>query len=92
MSLPIESHSASELSSKTRAILEELNEKRQPIYVTEKGETRGVLLDPKTYEDDQAAMNLLSLLIEREAQVDRGEFLSHEETFDELEAYLDQQS
>jgi prevent-host-death family protein len=43
-------------------ILEQVNESRRPVYVTQNGEARAVLLDTESYEKMKNAIGLLTLM------------------------------
>jgi prevent-host-death family protein len=53
-------------------ILEQVNETHRPIYVTQNGEARAVLLDTESYEKMKKALGLLKLLTQGESDIAAG--------------------
>jgi prevent-host-death family protein len=62
-------------------ILDQINESRRPIYVTQNGEARAVLLDTESYEKLRNAIGLLKLLTQGEDDIAKGKVLSQEDFF-----------
>ena len=65
---------------KTRAsrLLDEVNDHRRPIVITQKGKARAVVLDIATYEELRSAIALLQGLAISEADVVAGRTISHD--------------
>lgn len=70
-------------------ILEQVNETHRPIYVTQNGEARAVLLDTESYEKMKKALGLLKLLTQGESDIAAGKVLSQEDFFSGLDRDLD---
>jgi len=62
-------------------ILEQVNKTQRPVYVTQNGEARAVLLDPGSYEKMKKALGLLKLLAQGERDIAEREFMPQEEFF-----------
>ncbi|MBU4553496.1 MAG: type II toxin-antitoxin system Phd/YefM family antitoxin [Firmicutes bacterium] len=62
-------------------ILEQVNETHRPVYITQNGEARAVLMDPESYEKMKKAIGLLKLLAQGERDIVDGNVLSKEELF-----------
>jgi prevent-host-death family protein len=62
-------------------ILEQVNETRRPVYVTQNGEAKAVLVDTESYEKMKKAVGLLKLLAQGEHDLVEGNFLAQEEFF-----------
>lgn len=62
-------------------VLDQVNESRRPVYVTQNGEARAVLLDTESYEKLKNAVGLLKLLTQGEEDIAKGKVLSQEEFF-----------
>lgn len=62
-------------------ILIQVNETRRPVYVTQNGEARAVLLDPESYENMKKAIGLLKLLAQGEQDINQGKVVPQEEVF-----------
>lgn len=50
-------------------ILAQVNESRRPVYVTQNGEARAVLLDTESYEKMKKALGMLKLLAQGEQDI-----------------------
>ena len=61
-----------------------VNEHRNPIIITQNGEARAVLMDINTYQDNEDAFALLSLLKLAEKDIENGNVKDSEEVFKEL--------
>lgn len=66
-------------------ILEQVNETHRPVYVTQNGEAKAVLLDPESYEKMKKAIGLLKLLSQGEQDILKGEAVSQDKFFADLE-------
>lgn len=70
-------------------ILEQVNETHRPIYVTQNGEARAVLLDTESYEKMKKTIGILKLLTQGECDIVAGKVLSQEEFFSGLDRDLE---
>ena len=61
-----------------------VNERRNPIIITQNGEARAVLMDINTYQDNEDAFALLSLFKLAEKDIENGNVRDSEEVFKEL--------
>ena len=61
-----------------------VNERRTPIIITQNGEARAVLMDINTYQDNEDAFALLSILRMAEKDIENGNVKDSEEVFKEL--------
>jgi prevent-host-death family protein len=66
-------------------ILAQVNETRRPVYVTQNGEAKAVLVDTESYEKMKKAVGLLKLLAQGEHDLNEGKFLPQEDFFASLE-------
>ena len=76
------------LKSKAADLLNQINETHRPIIITQNGEPRAVLQDPKSYENMRNAIGLLKLISLGEADVRNGRIKSQENVFNDLESSL----
>ncbi len=76
------------LKSKAPDLLKQINETHRPVVITQNGEPRAVLQDPKSYENMRNAIGILKLLSQGEEDVRRGKTKSPEEVFAPLESML----
>ena len=61
-----------------------VNERRNPIIITQNGEARAVLMDINTYQDNEDAFALLSILKIAEKDIENGNVKEPDEVFNEL--------
>jgi prevent-host-death family protein len=76
------------LKSKTADLLNQINTTRRPVIITQNGEPRAVLQDPKTYEDMRNAIDLLKLISQGESDVRNGRVKPQEKIFKDIEKSL----
>ena len=76
------------LKSRTADVLKYINETHRPMIITQNGEAKAVIQDPKSYEDMKNALAIMKLLSFSEEDIRRGNFHSEEEVFDSVEALL----
>lgn len=62
-------------------ILAQVNESHRPVYVTQNGEAKAVLLDTESYEKMKKALAILKLLSQGEQDIVNGKISSQEEFF-----------
>ena len=76
------------LKSRAPDLLKQINETHRPVIITQNGEPRAVLQDPKSYENMRNAIGILKLLSQGEEDVRRGKTKSQEEVFANIETML----
>jgi prevent-host-death family protein len=72
------------LKARAADLLEQVNETRRPVVITQNGEPRAVLQDPKSYESMRKALGLLKLLSQGEEDVRRGRTRPQDEVFERV--------
>jgi len=65
-----------------------VNERRNPIIITQNGEAKAVLLDIQTYQETQDAFALLNLIRIGERDIQNGDFESSDKVFSDLRKEL----
>lgn len=60
------------LKANAADVLEELNEHRKPLIITQNGEAKAVLQDVASYEETQETMALLKILALGNKQIEQG--------------------
>ena len=65
-----------------------VNDRRNPIVITQNGEAKAVLVDIKTYQETQDAFALLNLIKMAEKDIQNGDFESSEKVFSDLRKEL----
>jgi prevent-host-death family protein len=66
-------------------ILAQVNETHRPVYVTQNGEAKAVLLDTESYEKMKKVLGLLKLLAQGERDLVDGKVLSQEDFFSDFD-------
>jgi prevent-host-death family protein len=76
------------LKAKAADLLKQINETRRPVIITQNGEPRAVLQDPKSYENMRNAIGLLKLISQGEGDIRNGRVKSQEDVFKDIEISL----
>ncbi len=76
------------LKSRAADLLNQINETHRPVIITQNGEPRAILQDPKSYENMRNAIGILKLISEGEADIRGGRIKSQEDVFDGIENSL----
>lgn len=76
------------LKTKTADIINNVNENKRAIIITQNGEAKAVIQDIKSYENLQNSLNLLKLIVQSENDIENDNIIEQEEMFDNLEQKL----
>ena len=76
------------LKSKAADLLKQINKTHRPVIITQNGEPRAVLQDPKSYESMRNAIGILKLVSQGEEEIKNGKSKSQEEVFKNIENVL----
>jgi len=76
------------LKNRAADVLKHINETHRPMIITQNGEAKAVIQDPKSYEDMRNAISLLKLLSFAEEDIKNGNIHSEEDVFDSVEELL----
>jgi prevent-host-death family protein len=76
------------LKAKAADLLKQINETHRPVIITQNGEPRAVLQDPKSYENMRNAIGILKLISQGEADIRNGRVKSQENVFKDIEISL----
>jgi len=88
MNISTDIKSVTYLKSKTADLLKQINDTRRPVVITQNGEPRGVLQDPKSYENMRNAIGILKLLSQSEEDIKNGRSKSQKSVFGNIEKLL----
>jgi len=80
------------LKANAAYLLDQINDTRRPVIITQNGESRAVLQDPKSYEEMRNALGLLKLLAQGEENIRKGNIRSQKEVFSDLARMLREQT
>ncbi len=76
------------LKSKSADLLKQINETHRPVIITQNGEPKAVIQDPKSYENMRNAIGMLKLISQGEEDIRKEETRTQEEVFGKLETLL----
>jgi len=76
------------LKSKAADLLKQINNTHRPVIITQNGEPKAVLQDPKSYENMRNALGLLKLIAQSEEEIKKGKTKSQAEVFANLKKKL----
>jgi prevent-host-death family protein len=76
------------LKAKAADLLKQINETHRPVIITQNGEPRAVLQDPKSYENMRNAIGVLKLISQGEGDIRNGRIKSQEDVFKDIEISL----
>ena len=76
------------LKNRAADVLKHINETHRPMIITQNGEAKAVIQDPKSYEDMRNAISLLKLLSFAEEDIKNGNTHSEEDVFNSVEELL----
>lgn len=76
------------LKSKAADLLNQINKTHRPVIITQNGEPRAILQDPKSYEDMRNAIGLLKLISHGESDIRNGRVKPQEKVFNGIEKSL----
>jgi len=76
------------LKANAAALLDQINDTRRPVIITQNGEPKAVLQDPESYEQMRNALGLLKLIAQGEEEVRQGKVREQREVFGDLEKLL----
>jgi prevent-host-death family protein len=80
--------SVSYLKARAADLLSQINETQRPVIITQNGEPRAVLQDPKSYEDMRNVIGLLKLISQGESDVRNEKVKSQDRVFKNIEKSL----
>lgn len=73
------------LKTHAAEILKDVTDSRQPLLITENGEAKLVVMDVRSYEEQQETMALLKVLAMGNREIETGKFRSAEDVFADLD-------
>ncbi len=76
------------LKAKAADLLQQINETRRPVIITQNGEPRAVLQDPESYEKMRNAIGLLKILALSEEEIKTADVLPHDAVFKKVQQKL----
>jgi prevent-host-death family protein len=74
------------LKSHAAEIVKDISDRREPMLITQNGEAKLVVMDVKTYEEQEETLALLKILALGNREIEQGTFEDAETVFAELDA------
>lgn len=72
------------LKSHASEIVREISKSREPMLITQNGEAKLVVMDVKSFEEQEEMMAMLKILALGNREIEEGRYRDAEEVFDEL--------
>ena len=88
MNISTDIKSVTYLKSRAADLLKQINETGRPVIITQNGEPKAVLQDPKSYENMRNAIGILKLLSQGEEDIKNGRSKSQKDVFENIEKLL----
>jgi prevent-host-death family protein len=88
MNITSDIKSVTYLKSKAADLLNQVNKTHRPVIITQNGEPRAVLQDPKSYENMRNAIGILKLVSQGEGDIRNGRAKFQENVFKDIEITL----
>ncbi len=92
MNIQTDIKSVTYLKSRAADLLKQINDTRRPVIITQNGEPRAVLQDPKSFQDMRNAIGILKLISQGEEDIKKGNAKTQEEVFNNIEKRLKMKS
>ena len=73
------------LKSHAAEIIKDITENREPMLITQNGEAKLVVMDVKSFEEQEEALALLKILALGNREIEQGKFREAEDVFAELD-------
>ena len=80
--------SITSLKNRAADLMDQINETRRPVIITQNGEPRAVIQDPDSYERTKNALALLRILTHSEESLKKGKVIPQEKVFGKLRKKL----
>ena len=76
------------LKSRAADLLKQIKDTHRPVIITQNGEPKAVLQDPKSYENMRNALSLLKLMAQSEEEIKKDKIKPQAEVFVNLKKKL----
>lgn len=73
------------LKSHAAEIIRDISENRKPMLITQNGEAKLVVMDVRSYEEQEETLALLKILALGNREIERGDYRSANDVFAELD-------
>jgi prevent-host-death family protein len=73
------------LKNHAAEIIKDISETREPMLITQNGEAKLVVMDVRSYEEQEETLALLKLLAMGNREIEQGQFRAADEVFAEID-------
>ena len=73
------------LKSHAAEIVRDITESREPMLITQNGEAKLVVMDVRSYEEQEETLSLLKLLALGNREIEQGHFRTADEVFADID-------
>jgi prevent-host-death family protein len=73
------------LKSHAAEIIKDISESREPMLITQNGEAKLVVMDVRSYEEQEQTLAMLKILALGNREIEQGHFRSAEEVFADMD-------
>lgn len=80
------------IKSHAAEILSQITQTHRPVFITQNGEAKAVLVDAESYEQMQKTLGMLKLFASGEKDIDDKKYKEQNEFFDFVEKHIEQKS
>ncbi len=88
MNISTDIKSVTFLKSRTADLLKQINETHRPVIITQNGEPKAVLQDPKSYQSMRNAIGILKLISQGEEDIKNKRTKIQDKVFEDIENML----
>ncbi len=90
MGLAKDIRTVTEMKSRAAQLLDDVNQQKRPVVITQDGKPRAVVMDVDSYEDLRNALGVLKLAAQGEKDLRDGHWVAQDTLFATLKARLQQ--
>ena len=90
MNISTDIKSITYLKSRAADLLKQINETHRPVIITQNGEPKAVLQDPKSFENMRNTIGILKLISQGEEDIKNRRSRTQEEVFKNIENMLEE--
>ncbi len=66
-------------------LIDQINESRRPLIVTQNGEAKAVMIDPASFQAMQDGLKMMKLLSQSELEIEKGKKADQKSFFDKMD-------
>ena len=81
--------SISYIKAHSAEILKQVEDKKNPIVITQNGEAKAILIDINSYQNIIDSINLMKIISIGENDIKNGRFITHEDLDKKIQGILD---